>query len=81
MLDNTYNCTAANPGLLAPSGTPVLSKILYECTITSNSLTIGDGSKAWNSIANDWTVSGTGLGYKLFEIIRLDISNVTLIIL
>ena len=55
-----FNCTGGSNSF-RNSGSTILSKLLYECTITSGNLTIGDGSKAWNSIANDWTVSGTGL--------------------
>ena len=54
-----FNCTGGNRSF-ENSGTTALSKLLYECRITSGNLTIGDGSKAWNSIASDWTVSGTG---------------------
>ncbi len=54
-----FNCTGGSNSF-RNSGTTVLSKLLYECTIEDGNLTIGDGTKAWNSIANDWTVSGTG---------------------
>ncbi|MCP3698122.1 MAG: hypothetical protein GY920_06135 [Aliivibrio sp.] len=53
-----FNCKGGSNSF-RNSGTTILSKSLYECT-TSGVPTIGDGSKVWNSIANDWTVSGTG---------------------